>query len=316
MKLNKTIIILLAIIITFAALIKAKPAPLKPILHVKYINQWIGFKHGDLLMLSEILEERYNLIEVKYGNDYDIVVDGFFGSKPIKNNKAIKIYYVGEAFEPDTNKYDLSIGFGLSKAANYIRIPLSYMVKGYSTKALTTNAIRAEKCNPHKEYFACFLNSNSNHDIDGVVARDHLFHRLSLYKKVESGGKHLNNQSKGSVKKEETARWLSKCKFIIAYENRTFPGYITEKPYQAYFNGAIPLYYGDKTGLQDINKRAVIYAGDFANEEELVNYIIKVDNDDQLYCDIWNEKLITDEAKEYEVFKQTLREKIAAIVKL
>ena len=313
MRFNKYIIILFSFIVILSGLIIQNQPPLKPILHIKYINKWPGFKHGDLEMLSEILEEKYNLMPVKFGNDYDIIIDGFFGSTQIKNDKAIKIFYVGEAFEPDTRKYDLSIGFGYNDAKNYVRIPLSYMVKGYMTKNITTKFSRESKCNPNKAYFTCFLNSNGNSKIDGVAARDRLFHRLSLYKRVESGGKHLNNINK-PVK--NTIEWLSNCKFVIAYENQTFPGYITEKPYQAYLAGAVPLYYGDRSALQDINKNAVIYAGDFNSEEELVNYIIKVDNDDKLYCDTWNQKIVTDKAKEYEAFKQILREKLAAILSI
>jgi hypothetical protein len=93
--------------------------------------------------------------------------------------------------------------------------------------------------------------------LDGIVARDRIFHKLSSYKTVESGGEHLNNIGI-IVYRDEAELWLSKCKFTIVYENQSYDGYITEKVFQAYFTATIPIYYGDKTAVSDINKKAII----------------------------------------------------------
>ena len=66
---------------------------------------------------------------------------------------------------------------------------------------------------------------------------------------------------------------------------------MTEKLFEAYLAGAIPIYYGDRTGLKDINPKAIIYAGDFASEADLIAYIQRVDTDDRLYASIWKEPL-------------------------
>ncbi|MCX4084285.1 hypothetical protein N7281_05495 [Rickettsia hoogstraalii] len=45
------------------------------------------------------------------------------------------------------------------------------------------------------------------------------------------------------------------------------------------------MYYADKSYIKDINPNAVIFAKDYS-EEDLYNYIISVDKDDEKYCKI------------------------------
>lgn len=313
-------VLVILILLAYLGLRDDKLNSYKPTLIVKYINQWPGFKLESLEMLYEVLSEDYNIVSDQKTSDYDLIIDGVFGNKKIENKDAIKIFFTGEAFEPDIGKYDLSIGYSYIDSQKYIRIPLAYMEKGRNGKLITSNLVHQGKCNPKKEYFACFLVGNGTNiswltkkPYDGVIARDLLFHRLSLYKKVESGGKHLNNRGE-PVPMNKTNEFLSNCKFIIAFENQTFPGYITEKPFQAYMAGSVPIYYADKQAVQDINKNSIIFAPDFDSQEALVEYIIKVDNDDALYCKIWNEKLIVDPQKNYEAIKNNLRQKLKEVI--
>ncbi|WP_026055016.1 glycosyltransferase family 10 domain-containing protein [Rickettsia sibirica] len=152
---------------------------------------------------------------------------------------------------------------------------------------------KRSKYNPNKTYFACFLVSNGIEDPenDGCIARNRFFHKLSLYKKVVSGSKYLNTEST-IIPKEKTREWLSKCKFVIAFENKTSEGYVTAKPFQAYLAGAVPIiYYADKSYIKDVNPNSVIFAKDYS-EEDLYNNIISVDKDDEKYYKIYNNKIV------------------------
>jgi len=40
---------------------------------------------------------------------------------------------------------------------------------------------------------------------------------------------------------------------------------LQDKPFQAYFTGALPLYYASLPAVQHINKKAFIYPGRFKN---------------------------------------------------
>ena len=89
---------------------------------------------------------------------------------------------------------------------------------------------------------------------------------------------------------------------------------MTEKLFQAYFAGSIPIYWGDKTAISDINKNAVIYADDFDSEKNLVEYVKTVDNDDELYCKIWHHNLITNPEMNYGVMQDKLRNKLFKLI--
>ena len=47
----------------------------------------------------------------------------------------------------------------------------------------------------------------------------------------------------------------------------------------------------------------------------MVEYIKKVDNDDALYCDIWNQNIITDPSKNYDAVKAKVKKHVDAVLK-
>lgn len=286
--------------------LKANNIVEKPELKVRLINQWYGANINQYRTIKDALEESYTL-KIVQSDDYDLAIDGIFSNEPIKK-EAIKISYSGEAIPAKLEGYDLSLGFDyLESETNYIRLPLYYL---YFGEMISTDYQRKGECNPNKPYFACFLVSNSNRG-DGAEARTKMFYSLSAYKPVVSGGAYLNNIGR-VIPQEETYAFLSQCKFVIAYENNgTYPGYVTEKVFQAYFAGSVPLYYSHPSGQEsDLNPNAIISAQKFASEREMINRIIEVDRDDAEYCRIWNSSLLINENNNYEVMKSRIREKL------
>ncbi len=289
----------------------------KPVLKVKFLNDFPRPDKRSLpSIIDDIVKEKYRV--VSSDNDYDLVFDDPYDKDDINNNNidqsALKFFYTPEAVKPDLNKYDLSIGFDYINHPNYIRLPYYYFVKKFQ-KRLHTQYDREKdlgKCNPNKEHFACFLVSN-NTPHDGVLARNSIFHKLSKYKHVLSGGRLFNN-TRHPLTSKEAREILPTCKFVIAYENQTHDGYITEKLFQAYYAGAVPIYYASDTAVSDINKKAIINAKDFYDEDALVEYIKKVDNDSNMYCEIWNNNIINKEEKSYIFVKEKLRQKIHSVL--
>jgi len=271
---------------------------------------WPGFTIDELPMIKEIIEESGRTIIIDHEN-YDLIIDSVFGQRKISNKDSIKIFFTGESVRPKLENYDISIGFDYIDHPNYIRIPLYYMYYG---NEINTEYKRSP-CNPNKPHFACFLVSGHVDDpkkFDGCIARSRLFHRLSLYKRVRSGGKYLNTEST-IIPKEKTREWLSECKFVIAFENRTYEGYVTEKPFQAYLAGAVPIYYADKSYIKDVNPNAVIFAKDYS-EEDLYNYIISIDQDDKKYCNIYNNQIVPASENNYAIVKDKLKKKLLPLL--
>ena len=76
---------------------------------------------------------------------------------------------------------------------------------------------------------------------------------------------------------------VSKSKFTIAFENESHPGYATEKIIEPLIQGSIPIYWGDTTIAQDFNPDCFINVHDFNSFEEVVERVIEIDNNDDLW---------------------------------
>ena len=132
--------------------------------------------------------------------------------------------------------------------------------------------------------FCCFVYSNP------VKYRNDFFKELSKYKKVDAGGSALNNVG-GKVK--DKIEFQKNYKFCIAFENTKQTGYVTEKILHAYMSNCIPIYNGSDKISSDFNPETFINGNDFKTNKELIDYIKKVDNDEELYNSYMNKPIFS-----------------------
>lgn len=180
--------------------------------------------------------------------------------------------------------------------------------------------------------FCAFMNSNSNSSIyEGVRIREQFFDELSKYKPVHGLGSSKHNKdlpSKFQIKThpnnipkffDDNTEIYKEYKFIISMENSNYPFYITEKIIDVFLSGSIPIYWGNETIFNFFNKDAFIYLPYFNSMEDCIEYIKKIDSDDELYFKIINENafvnnVIPDEfswsAKPTEKFYNSFKEKL------
>ncbi len=232
---------------------------------------------------TRLLRERY---EVEISECPDYLFFSVFGTEHM-NFDCIKIFYTGECVTPDFNLCDYAIGFDyLSFEDRYIRVPL-YELFQYRQKYIallegTTNETK-------KTDFCSFVCSNDQ----GMKQRFEMFQLLNRYKKIQSGGKCLNNVG-GAVK--DKFEFDSKHKFSIAFENCSYPGYTTEKIVEAFAAGTIPIYYGNPRITEEFNAEAFINCHEYNSFEEVVERVKEIDCNDELYASI-KEKTIISGAK-------------------
>jgi hypothetical protein len=70
---------------------------------------------------------------------------------------------------------------------------------------------------------------------------------------------------------------LERYRFSICYENcKGFPGYITEKPFDAFFSGCVPVYLGAPNVASYLPKDTFVDKRDFATYEELYKYLTEM----------------------------------------
>ena len=102
------------------------------------------------------------------------------------------------------------------------------------------------------------------------------------------GGAYKNNVG-GRVKNK--TEFLKAYKFSIAMENSNGDGYISEKIVDSFISGTIPIYYGSYMIDEYINPKAYILVNGQKDIHEKIEYIKKIDNDDELYKSILKEKV-------------------------
>ena len=76
---------------------------------------------------------------------------------------------------------------------------------------------------------------------------------------------------------------MGKYKFSICYENaRDIPGYITEKIFDSFFAGCVPVYWGANNITDYIPKECFIDKRDFDNYEELYRFLKRINDEDYM----------------------------------
>ena len=84
-----------------------------------------------------------------------------------------------------------------------------------------------------------------------------MFEELNKYKRVDSGGRYLNNIGRPEGVRDKFA-FQSEHKFSLTFENSAHLGYTTEKLLQGFSAGTIPIYWGDPAVENCFNPKAFI----------------------------------------------------------
>ena len=115
---------------------------------------------------------------------------------------------------------------------------------------------RKELLKEKKTRFCCFVASGTIGDL--AAERVTLFQRIDQWKRVHSAGRVLNNVNYLAPRGVDFLPWISKFRFMICLENTKEPNYITEKPFQPWFAGTIPIY--DGGCVDQLNQQAIVNA--------------------------------------------------------
>lgn len=288
---------------------------------LKVVDWWNddNKKNFDANPFVKLLRQKYKII---YSNKPDFLFCGPFGHKHF-NYDCVKIFYTGENIRIDWNLYDYGMGFDyMDFCEHYLHLPLFYLYNhNFERRDLGE---RSKFC----AYIVRHSGANQWGKEGGL--RDRFFDKLSKYKKVDSGGGWRNNIGRSVENKGE---WLKDYKFNLCFENSSYAGYLTEKLFDAYNAGCIPIYWGDtslRVGVESIqsthggggnhtynphdldsidmripqisphlleykiNPKAFINAHNFPNLDSLVEEVKRIDNDDKAYNAMRNEPLFLD----------------------
>jgi alpha(1,3/1,4) fucosyltransferase len=216
--------------------------------------------------------------EIELSDDPDFLIYSNFGYKYLNYN-CVKIFYTGENIRPNYYECDFALSSDFSQRNNHFRLPLYGIWDGLEPERLlqpTRDDILSQKTS-----FCCMLVSNAQ-----AKERIRFFHKLSKYKKVDSGGRYLNNIGAPVADK---ISFMEPYKFTIAFENSSYPGYVTEKIYQPMFMQTIPIYWGSPNIGRDFNTDSFVNWHDYGSDEAVIERIIELDQNDDLYLAMLSE---------------------------
>lgn len=198
-----------------------------------------------------------------------------------------RIFWTGENIRPNFNSYDYALGFDwMIFEDRYYRLPL-YRLEAQFDDLLAPKHFTQQFIREQKLRFCDYIYSNEL----GETARRDFFHRLSQYKRVDAGGRHLNNMG-APIPWDELGlnklRFQQEAKFSIAFENTSTSGYTTEKLSQPLRARSIPIYWGNPNVARDFNEQAFINCHQYDSWDQVIAKIVEIDNNDELYLRILN----------------------------
>ncbi|MEO6231193.1 MAG: glycosyltransferase family 10 [Ferruginibacter sp.] len=261
---------------------------------INFTDFWEDFDKTDnfffnLLSQSfnvEITEQPEILFYSCYGNSY-------------RQYNCIKVFYASENNRPDFSECDYALSFDFSDKPQHLRLPLYYLYyerHGYHLSVeRPLNMEEARLQWRSKTKFCCMLVSNPN-----ATDRIHFFEVLNKMKRVDSGGRYLNNIGHSVADKTE---FIKDYRFVISFENAGYPGYTTEKIMEPMAMHCIPIYFGNPAISKDFNTASFINVHDFETYEDAAGYVLQIDADETKAVEILTATKQSADAATYEQMK-------------
>lgn len=195
-------------------------------------------------------------------------------NRPVKKNNELNIWYTGENTRPPSDsEWDAMLSF---ETDNYLprNIYLPFWATRFGKSVNEAKEIQL-KFTQHREVvikknkFACAIISNPQ------PTRMLAIEEISKIETVDLFGSIFKNriESKRDI--------LKKYNFNICFENDLYPGYVTEKIFDAWQEFAIPIWWGiDSAGY--INQQALINFADLGFNEGLRKIKFLLDNPNEM----------------------------------
>lgn len=237
--------------------------------------------------ILNLINEDYD-IEITDDLDADYVIHSCMGNEVLKYT-GVRIYVCGECVSPNFNTSDYALAFDrMSFGDRNHWFPLIRLYRD-AYKVIQNPRPKTDEVINQKTDFCAYVMSNTKNSSDERVQ---IFDLINAYKTVNSGGKWRNNVG-GPV--DNKLEFQNKHKFVIAFENYSHPGYLTEKFAEAAQAEAIPIYWGDPEIGNYFNSKAFINCHDYSSLDAAVARVIEIDQDDALYRQILAEPWFSNE---------------------
>ncbi len=284
----------------------------KKLIKIAFVGFWPGFDKVNNFF-TEILGQKYDVLVIDVDkdknrkNEVEYLFYSAFSDDYLDYN-CIRIFYTGENVFPNMNECDYAIGFDYCTMGDrYIRFPLYLAFYSQDVENMLKKHTSIDETNI-KRKFCSMVVSNS---IYADPIRKEFFEKISEYKKVDSGGRFLNNIGLPEGVADKIA-FQSQYKFCLAFENSMHPGYCTEKIVQAFASNTVPIYWGDPCVSKEFNSKSFINCNEYNSIDETIDAIKEIDENDNLYMTMLKEPAA--DQQRIDILKEEFRKWLLHIV--
>ena len=212
------------------------------------------------------------------------------GIQPSKTAKK-NIWYSGENERPPQGNWDGYLAFDTNLPGDRsVYFPLWFLTSTNLFKATTETYWGSKVPTINELTEGRTFTSHRKKFVVSFIGRSysmrlHAIEALAKIGKIDVFGEAARNQVK------TPSSVANKYRYVMCFENDIYPGYVTEKPLEAYLTGAIPLYFGlDNLGY--LNPEALVNLIDFKNITDWVKYIKKIDTNSSLFKKIYENPIL------------------------
>lgn len=266
---------------------------------VGFTDFWAGFDSKNNFFYN-LLIEKYHVI---ISDDPDFLFYSVYSTNH-SHYRCIKILYTGENQRPNFWDCDFAFSFDHIPDKRNYRLPLYALWA--DVNHLLNRKKDMRKVFDEKKNFCCFVVSNDKCEI-----RNAFFTELSKYKHIDSGGSVFNNIG-GLV--DNKRNFIRDYKFVISFENSSYPGYTTEKVYESLVEDCVPIYWGNPLIAKDFNTKSMVNCHNYSSFSEVIEHIKVLDNDKELYLKYLSEPAFTNDKLNEYVKKENIVKRLDEIV--
>jgi len=277
-------------------------------LKINFADFWSGFDGKFFIWL--FTKAGY---QVEVSSNPDLLIYSVFGNTH-KNYSCKKLYWTGENTRPPQD--DFALCFDYSNNEKHFRFPLyAYQRWIWATglgnlgeaNGITLDTILDEKLKTKEELFSekvnfcAFIQGNST-----CTHRNEFFQALNSKKSVSSACTLFNNTGV-KIGWEQKLQYIKSFKFMISFENTSYPGYVTEKIFEPMLVNTIPIYWGSDTVINEFNSKSYIDVNGLSISDA-VDKVLSIDANDDLYYEMYKEPyLVNNELTKWLVFDNVIK---------
>ena len=210
-------------------------------------------------------------------------------------NARFSFYWTGENERPPQGKWDGYFTFDTEDfGGRNIYLPLwwftttdllgehvsPWLGRSVTLKELTSK--RTPQFETREKFCVAFIGKAYPYRLHAIEALSKIS-PVDVFGPVNRRGKRSNPDSKLEIAKD--------YRFMLAFENDLYPGYVTEKAPEAWATGAVPLYYGMESEKY-FNPDAMINALDFPSLSAFTSRVAEVNSSREKWTEIASQPLL------------------------